>query len=504
MGTLWAQIKTLFKRLHGAVRRFDSSMRKRYHPARLAAAATAVLAIGVAIQLFLPPYLGMSNDGSFDNVMSDTGLAYLHPEDPDQYFNYYVRIYEITGTHGETGTTPGLLRFFVRAAIFLDTFFTRDLYFDMRWLAALYVLLYLGSAFLLMNGLLARLHSYAEGLFLTTVCVLIMMDAALVTRFASLYTQPLEWILFINIINAIFAMSRKRTRAVGAVALMAAVILLMDVNRYAALAGLVFSIVYWRLAENRVGGLARTAYLLIAAVLIMVSVGQTAALVNEQTVHEKYNQMTRGVLFQATNPEAALAEFGIEPRYSLLTDTYADQSFPMALMDAQALQEGFFDHYSTMDVTIYYARHPMALLGLLDVGIHSSFASRPSYSGNFEKSVGLPARAKSPFPALWSTFKEQLAPKTVGALLILLLIIVMIRHRKKNPKEDWVELNRSLLDVALLFSLLEMLTVLVISGDSELVRESFLMGISIDVLVMIFLTELLYRTKVIGHEEVPM
>lgn len=286
-------------------------------------------------------------------------------------------------------------------------------------------------------------------------------------------------------------------------ALMAAVLLLMSVNRYAALAGLVFSIIYWRLAENKADGLARAAYLIMAAVLIMVSVGRTAALANEQTDEEKYNQMTRGVLFEATNPEEALAEFGIEPRYSLLTDTYADQSFPMALMDAQALQEGFFDHYSTMDVAIYYARHPMALLGLLDVGIHSSFASRPSYSGNFEQSVGLPPRAKSPFPALWSTFKEQLAPKTVGALLIILMIIVMMRHRKKNPEEDWVELNRSLLDVALLFSLVEMLTVLVFSGDSELVRESFLMGVSIDVLVMIFLTELLYRTKVIGHEEVP-
>lgn len=491
----------VFKRIPETVRRFDRNMCERYRPTRLAAVATAVLAIGVVIQLFLPPYLGMSNDGSFDNVMNDTGLAYLHPEDPDRYFNYYVRVYEITGIHGETGTTPWILRFFVRTAIFLDTFFTRDLYFDLRWLAALYVLLYLGSAFLLMKGLLTRLHSYAEGLFLAAVCVLIMMDAALVTRFASLYTQPLEWILFINIVNAIFAVSRKRTRAAGAVALMVAVILLMNVNRYAALAGLVFSIVYWRLAENKTEGLARAAYLLMAAMLIMVSVGQTAALVNKQTDDEKYNQMTRGVLFEATDPEKALAEFGIEPRYSLLTDTYADQSFPIALMDAQVLQEGFFDHYSTMNVAVYYARHPMALMSLLDVGIHSAFTSRPSYSGNFEKSVGLPARAKSPFPALWSTFKEQLAPKTVGALLIILMIIVMMRHRKKNPKEDWVELNRRLLDVALLFSLVEMVTVLVLSGDSELVRESFLMGISIDVLVMIFLTELLYRTKAIGQEE---
>lgn len=171
MGMLWGRIKTVLKRTSKAVQRFDRNMCERYRPARLAAVATAVLAIGVAVQLFLPPYLGMSNDGSFDNVMRDTGLACLHPDDPDRYFNYYERVYEITGTHGEAGTTPWLLRFFVRAAIALDVFFTRDLYFDMRWLAALYVLLYLGSAFLLIKGLLTRLHSDAGGGYAPCGCM---------------------------------------------------------------------------------------------------------------------------------------------------------------------------------------------------------------------------------------------------------------------------------------------------------------------------------------------
>jgi hypothetical protein len=489
------------KRVIAAARRFDGSMRERYRPGRLAAVATFALAISLILQLFVPPYLGMSNDGSFDSVLRETGLSELDENDPDRYFNYYERVYRITGRKDGSSTQPWLLRLFVRAAVSLDTFFTRDDTFDMRWLAALYSVCYLGSAYLLMRNLLSQLKAFSAGLILVILCALIMGDTTLVTRFASLYTQPLEWILFINIVNAIYAISRGRNRALGAFALLSAVILLMSVNRYAALAGIVFSVVYWRLAGSRSTVAERTLYASMAVALIMVSVVQTAALVNHQTDSEKYNQMTRGVLFEANNPEEALEEFGIAPRYSILADTYADQSFPIALMDSRALQEGFLDRYETKEVVIYYLWHPASLMGLLDVGIHSVFSSRPSYSGNYEKTVGLPAMAKSPSPALWSTFKEQLAPKTISALLILLMIIVLLRRRKRSQAEEWLGLCRSLLNVALLFSLVELLTVLVMSGDSELVRESFLMGTGIDVLVMVFVTEVLYKTKTIGREE---
>ncbi len=497
--TAW--IKRGLQRVVDAVKDFNRRMRTRYDATHLALIATAVLALGLIIQLFLPPYLGVSNDGSVDAVLQDTGLARLDPGDTESYFSYYERVYRITPRTNAPDTTPWLLRLFVRAAVMLDTLLTRDALFDTRFLAALYALCYLAVAFLLLRALLSRVHVYAEGLVLAGVGVLIMGDTALVTRFASLYTQPLEWILFMGIVDALFAISARRGQGMGPAVLCGLVLLLMGVNRYMALAGLVFSLVFWRLLGLKTAHAARAVYILMALLLTGVSVMQVAEMTATQTRSQKYDQMTRGVLFQASNPETALAEFGIEPRYSLLTDTYAEQTYPVALMDSDVLETGFFDRYGTKEICIYYLRHPMSLLGLFDIGVQRSFASRPSFSGNFERSLGLPPMAKSPFPALWSTFKEQSAPKTVGSIFVLLMIFALIRHRNRDPKEDTIALSRELLDVVLVFAAAELLTVLVMTGDSELIRESFLMGTAIDLLVMIFLTEILHKTNIMGQEE---
>lgn len=494
-------IGRLLSRIPAAVRQFNKRMSSRYVPVQLAAVATAVLAVGFAVQIFLPPCLGVSNDGSFDTVLQDVGLTRMDPEDTDAYFSYYEREYFIAPQELKPNTTPWLLRGIVQLAIFLDTAVTGDLVFDMRTLAALYAVMYLTVAFLLLRSLLSRVQQYSEGIALAVVGVLIMGDTAVVTRFASLYTQPLEWILIIGIVDTIFAIARKEGRGCGPVLLCAEVVLLMTLNPYAALAGMVFSLIFWRMTGLKVGGTTRAMYMVMALALTVFSVVQTAHLTTDQPDARKYNQMTRGVLFQSDDPEDALSEFGIEPRYSLLTDTYSDQAFPVALMDSQVLQNGFFDRYNTKEVLIYYLRHPMSMLGLFDIGVQHSFASRPSFSGNFEKSVGLPPMAKSPFPALWSTFKEQSAPKTVGTIFIVLMIIGLLRQRSKDKRDGEIALSRSMIDVVLVFAAVELCTVLVMSGDSELIRESFIMGTCIDVLVLVFLTEVLHKTKVVSKEE---
>ncbi len=489
------------KWFRGRVRAFNLRMKNRYEPAKLALVAVAVMAIGFAVQLMLPPYLGVSNDGSYDAVLADCGLSRLNPGDADAYFSYYEREYAISSEfHGE-GKTAFLLKFFIRAAVFIDTLFTQDLVFDMRFLAGIYGLLYLTASYLLIKAILQRAAFYAEGVALAVVCVLILGDSALVTRFASLYTQPLEWLLLMGIVDSVFAISNKKGHGMGSLCMCAMTILLMTLNPYTALGGIVFSMVLWRLIAMKLGSVMRAACGFMAVLLTAVSVFSFAKLNSEMTLEQKYNQMTRGVLFQAEDPAKALEEFGIEPRYSVLADTYADQNFPVAYMDSSALKEGFFDRYNTKEVLVYYLRHPTALLGLFDIGIQASFAARPGYSGNFEKSVGLPPMAKSQFLTVWSTFKEQTAPKTVGSVFIVVMVLVLLRRRKKDKRSEEIAMSRSLLDVVLFFAAVELCTVLVLTGDSELVRESFLMGAEVDLLIIVFITETLNKTNVIGQEE---
>lgn len=496
-------IVKLYHRIRGAVLRFDRAMRKRYRPSRLALVAVLVIAVTSSIALFVPPYLGLSDDGSFAPVLADVGLSRLDPSDTTAFFNYYERVYSVGSAAAGTGDTPLTQRILVRTAIVLDELMTHDGLFDMRVLAALYLVIYLLLLYPMLSRLLSRVKVYSEGLVIAVFAVLIFGDTAMITRFASFYTQPLEMILMVALANCVLQIPDSLHRFLPQVGLCITVIVLMAVNQYCALMGIVFSIAYWMLMRHSGDAIHKGLYTILAVLLCVVSVMQTGEMVQQQTVNEKYDQMTRGVLFEASNPEEALAQFGIDARYSVLTDTYSTQNFPLVLPESGALDEGFFDHYTTADVTLYYLRHPLPLLGLFEVGVRNAFFTRTDYSGNYEQSSGMPARAKALLLSIWSTFKERSAPQTAASLLLLVIAFLFFRRKADEKLASGKEAAGvyTMLSVLLFVSVIvELMTVVVMSGDSLLIRESFLMGCLIDLLALMACTEGLHRLKLIEKD----
>ena len=484
-----------------AIRRFDRSMRNQYRPARLALVALLIIAALMTYMLLLPPYLGLSNDGSLDTVLVDVGLSRINPESTEAYFSYYERTYYIEDNAMPPGVTPMLLKVMARLAIGLDTLLTGDTLFDMRFLAGLYMAIYLALLYPLLYNMLRRVPRYSEGLLLAAASVLVFADSTLVVRFASLYTSPLEALALLCVADVLFLLPGGKQTGLSLVMLAAGVLALTNVNRYCALLGIVAAVICWRVFTERKDLPLRMLSFVTALLLIVCSVMYTGVMLDRQTRTAKYNQMTRGVLFQADDPTRALEFFGIEPRYSVLTDTYGDQEYPVVLPEDGVLDEGFFDRYSTVDVLRYYLSHPVSLLGMFDRGVYQAFITRSDYSGNYEQSVGLPPMAKTPFMSVWSTFKAQSAPKTAG-MVLLLGVVLLIRKKQLNREDErWEARYKELIGLLIVMAVLEILTVLVMSGDSELLRESFLMGMTIDVLVVLFITEMLNRTKNIELDE---
>lgn len=490
--------------LQTRIRAFDKRMRARYNPVRLTLVTLAVMAVTMILTLFVPPYMGLSNDGSLDSVMADVGLARVNPDNDDAYFNYYERTYLIAPNGAAPNTTPTLLKATVRLAIWLDELFTgQDGLFDIRFLAAIYMMLYLTALYPLLRGVLRRVRVYSEGLVLAVFSALVFGDTTIVVRFASLYTQPWELILYIVLADAVFLIPWNRDAWLPQLSIIAAATALMTINPYCSLAMMVLSAAYWLMLRRNTDSVHRVVCLASALVMCFVSVVGIGDMLSRQTQMEKYNQMTRGVLFQAENPDDALAFFGIEPRYSVLTETYAEQSFPVANVAAGVLDEGFLDRYETADVVLYYLSHPLELVGIFDVGVHSAFITRSDYSGNYEQSVGLPPRAKALLVSLWSTFKEQSAPKTAGLVLLLGVAFIFFRRGKSDDTDEGeAEKMFTMLCVLLsLYSVVQLITLLVMSGDSMLVRQSFLMSVYIDVMFVLFLSEVLHKLKIIDIDE---
>lgn len=497
-------LKRGFHALRGKVRSFDRRMRKRYRPQRLALLTLLVIAGTMVITLFVPPYLGLSNDGSLDSVMADVGLSRLNADDDTAYFSYYERTYRLTPGIAAPGTTPALLKGTIQLAMGLDALLTgQDGLFDIRCLAAIYTVLYLAVLYPLLCGVLSRVQLYSEGLVLAVFSALVFGDTTIVVRFASFYTQPWELILYIVLADAVFLIPWRKDGWLSHLCMLPAAVLLITVNIYCSAAVLMLSAMYWVLLRRKTDSLHRIAYIFSALVLCFAGVVGVGRMTGQQTRQEKYNQLTRGVLFQATDPEDALTFFGIEPRYSVLTETYAEQSFPVADVDSGVLDQGFLDKYDTSDVLMYYLMHPLDLVSLFDVGVSSSFVTRSDYSGNYEQSTGMLPRAKALLVSVWSTFKEQSAPRTAGLVVLLAVAFLIFRRGKSSETpEGEAENTFTILCVFLcLFSVLQMMTLLIMSGDSLLLRQSFLMSLFIDMMFVLFLSEALHKTKIIDIDE---
>lgn len=151
-----------------------------------------------------------------------------------------------------------------------------------------------------------------------------------------------------------------------------------------------------------------------------------------------------------------------------------------------------------MDVLLYYFRHPNNLMGMFEVGVSDAFVMRADFSGNYEKSAGMPEKAKTLFMALWSTFKEQSAPQTAASLLLMAVafLIFLGKNRKKKGVDQMKESAYSTLGMVMFLSVsVELMTVLVMSGDSLLIRETFLMGCLIDQMALMVCAEAMRKIE---------
>ena len=210
--------------------------------------------------------------------------------------------------------------------------------------------------------------------------------------------------------------------------------------------------------------------------------------------------MTRGVLFESSDPAETLGEFGIDPSYELLADASAYDYLPLVKSGDASLYHGFMDKYTIQDIAVYYLRHPGSLLGMIDVSIRAGTDVRRSNCGNYEKSAGLPMKARTLFWSGWSSFKMTSAPRTVGYLFLLTAAVFLLFYKgyTVRPPEDrrnTIYLDMLLTVLAVLLS--QSVVVIVNSGDAEMVQRMFLVGLSLDIMTYCVFGELLHKIKIV-------
>ena len=487
--------------------RLNGYMRSKYSANLLAGITAAVCGALTVLMLFVPNYLGMGNDSLANEKMGYYRLGYLNEDVGSENVatnSYFTRVYELTSL--DRGTEFSLENALVGIAKAIDWVFTRDRLFDIRFLALLYTLIYLPGVYLILKAALECVKNFSEAVLLSVLGVLIFADISYIAYFNSLYADALFYILLLYMAGSALLLRREapyQNLYIVLLGLSSAGFCLVARRGY--LAGIVVAFFLLMHLRYFIEKRARMLSVVITCFVLAASMLSVFQVNSEFDDTGKYHAMTRGVLLQSSNPAKALENMGINASYSVLADDSLYEYYPTTQLANPLISEVFLNSYSTADIALFYVRHPGALLSMWDLGVKAAVNLRRDYCGNYERGTGMPPMSKSLLCSAWSIFKMQSAPKTIGYLLVLIVIVFAASGRKlfgKHAHAQRWDFTYFLTCVCLFaIAMADTTYVILHSGDAQLVQFNIVLGTVMDILLYFVAAQMLHKLNVLEDKD---
>lgn len=461
------------------------------------AAAFGVLMITV-IALFTAPYVGMADNGDFFRIIYSNGLYFNLPDYDSRYFGYFVRQYGIYQYFNENSSMlQSSQSLFIKLAIALNKLIFSKAVFDIRFQAAIYVVLYVTAVYLLIEAVTCRM-SRKRGMIVAAVAVFIFGDTGYTAYFNSFFGESVVMIMMIFMFASWLLMYRKRYNDyVLLLVFLISTLILTSSKQQNAPVGMVVALLAVSLVWIREDRWFR--YLAAASAALMLFAGAATYLnISKEFVNiNQYHAMTRGVLMESDNPETVLKSFGINEQYAILKgNTYYDQ-YGTIDVKSEILEDSFYSRYGFVSILKYYAAHPGQLGSILDVAAESAYTIKPAAMGNYEKSAGKEFREQSHFFTGYSLLKENLAPRTFSFILLWMAVVTgvyMPSFIAAVKQRDVRRMQRSVLILATMLVGLSGIFVSIIgAGDADIAKHEFLFTLSFDLVTFLAVSDVIGR-----------
>lgn len=411
-----------------------------YYPWIVSGVTVLLLAGLLLTQFFVPPYIGLADNGDFWRTMGYYDLGHTAQADSDRFFNWFDRLYKNDPIGKPTFATSQLI--FLRAAVLLNRFVPNRGLFDLRLMAALYVAFLLPAIFLLVQyaarwGIVAQIMT---GSFL----VLAFSDAGYAAYLDSFYSEPASFVFLVAALTAtLYVVSRQTLPRLFA----CCALWLLFLSAKPQNTPLAIFVAPLFLRFGWLTGMRRWRWL-CAGASIVVLVGSwlyynsTPQLSIVKPTH--YVAVFDGILLDSPTPQKDLDELGLPRELAKYANsTPYDHSAPI---DSDYFQQAFFARISFPKIGWFYLKHPSRLITVLDRNAKSALLLRPLL-GNFEKSTGMPPLTQAGANSTWSTWKADYFPKSIAAIALWMGIAgasaVWIRRRQTLVS------NRVLIDLYL-------------------------------------------------------
>ncbi len=388
----------------------------RHVNAAILAAALAVAAAILAVQLFVPPVVGLADNGDYQRVMGYAGFQHTTGVAAERYFSFLRTRYLIVAPgwfRGGYHSSETLLAFVARC---VHLAFSKQPLFDLRLLGALHAVLFLVA----LAGILRACRDLAVPVqaLLAALLVFVFTDVGYAAPFNSFYSQTAS-LLFLLLTVAISAEGVRRGRLSGGLVLayFGCALLFVGSKPQERLAAPLLALFGLRLAGVRFSGAWRQAAAWLGIGLCAFSVWygrHTPYTLREATT---FQVVFDDLLAHSAAPAADAAELRLDPDWVKYTGSnpYAPDS---PLLDP-GFRVRFLHQVGYRQILRFYLRHPPRLVGRLERASRQAWSLRPNF-GNFERSPEHPESRLATRFSLWSRMRERLGAHPFFWIVFLL------------------------------------------------------------------------------------
>lgn len=463
-----------------------------------AVAAAAGVFLITLFALFIPPFIGMADNGDYFRILYGNGLYFNAPDYNSQYLGYFVKDYGILQYYNENGAAVfSSQSLFIRLAIALNQLFYHPQLFDLRFQAAIYTALYTIAVYLLVEAITWKLP-VKTGYIIAGMAIFIFGDTGYTAYFNSFFSESIVLIMAMLVFASGLLLYRRRYNDYVLLTVFAlSSVILTTSKQQNAPVGIIIAMIGVFLFLIRKERTFRSITASILVMLFAVGVGTYVLIPKEFVNINKYHAMTRGVLMDSVNPEKTLESFGINKQYAILNQSIYYNPYTTIDVDSEMLEKQFYSRYGFGSILAYYITHPDQAVKMLNLAAKNGFTIRPEAMGNYEKSVGKPFGAQTIFFSGYSLMKDALAPKTFGFVVIWILVVGGLYMPSfiaaVKAREMRLALRLPLIVMMMLVGISGILVSIIGAGDADLAKHEFLFTASFDLVSFLAIADLMGR-----------
>nr|WP_286674687.1 hypothetical protein [Clostridium sp. VAP51] len=445
----------------------------------------------------------MADNGDFYRVINKSGAYHLNKNSNDIFLGYFIKDYGIYKYNNDyANILISTQSIFVKSAIFLDSFFTKDYVLDIRFMSIMFLIIEAIGVYFFIKALINKVDNSKYKLIITLLTILIFCDTGYLAYYNSFYGESVNICCFLMSIGLlIYMIEFDKFTWYNLIAFGISSFLFFGSKQQLAPVGILISFIFIIIGVYTTNKpLTKILTYILAIIFIISSMVFYKSITGDFKYINIYHSMNRGILLNEDDPDSILEDFNISTQYSLLQETDFFEEIKLLDPYEEKLIEDYYEKFSLGKILEYYITHPKAFIKVLKISFNNGYSIRPKVIGNYEQSEHKEFGAKSYFFATWSTFKEKVIPKnmlfTVATIVIYLYLSTsrFLKAIKNNNKK--IQLKEITYFYVFLVGISQIIISVIGAGDADLSKHVFMYNMAFD-LIFIYIISLIFENKTI-------